>query len=467
MPTAKWKKQCTKCGRTKADYDYFKYKTVPGEPERWHDICKECLTRNIDNWDPSTFTWILKEFDVPYIESEWIKTRDDACEKAGPEGLNGTSVIGKYLSKMKLKQWKDYTYADTERLKEQFSKLMEESKELAAAQKEIHGDKIAEMEEQYKTGEISKEEFESFMKTYTEAPVDSVESGLKPKYTENPIDEEALMEQMKGKKGKGGPFQIAAEPLHKDIEVEDLDEQLSKEDKLYLYNKWGDGYTTNEWVQLEKSYQDYMNSFDIQGASREQQLVAICKTYLKMNKALDLNDYEGFQKLNKMYIDLQKAAKFTEAQNKEEKDDIFDSLGEMVKLCEQEGGFIPEYDTSSPQDQIDYAIADMNNYVKNLITNELGFGNMIEAQLKKIAQHDEEKELEDLKTENEIEEEEGQELEKIDNEDEFKKALYGENYREYEEEDMYEDPDPEVEGAPEFDQEAEMHIYDKELKKGG
>jgi len=30
--------------------------------------------------------------------------------------MNGLSVIGKYLAKMRLNQWKDYGYADTERL---------------------------------------------------------------------------------------------------------------------------------------------------------------------------------------------------------------------------------------------------------------------------------------------------------------------------------------------------------------
>jgi hypothetical protein len=32
--------------------------------------------------------------------------------------MNGMSVIGKYLSKMKLKQWKNYTWKDSEKLQE-------------------------------------------------------------------------------------------------------------------------------------------------------------------------------------------------------------------------------------------------------------------------------------------------------------------------------------------------------------
>ena len=44
---------------------------------------------------------------------------DDHYDKAfakDPMKMNGMSVFGKYLSKMKLKQWKDYSWADTERL---------------------------------------------------------------------------------------------------------------------------------------------------------------------------------------------------------------------------------------------------------------------------------------------------------------------------------------------------------------
>jgi hypothetical protein len=35
--------------------------------------------------------------------------------------MNGMSVIGKYLSKMRLRQFKDYTWADSERLQQELS----------------------------------------------------------------------------------------------------------------------------------------------------------------------------------------------------------------------------------------------------------------------------------------------------------------------------------------------------------
>ena len=56
--------------------------------------------------------------DVPYIPTEWNVLRDKAFAK-DPYKMNGMSVIGKYLAKMKLKQWSKYGYADTKKIQEE------------------------------------------------------------------------------------------------------------------------------------------------------------------------------------------------------------------------------------------------------------------------------------------------------------------------------------------------------------
>jgi hypothetical protein len=71
------------------------------------------LTAHIDNFDPETFEWILKKMDVPYIPPEWNTLRDRAFNK-DPYKMNGMSVIGKYLAKMKLRQFNKYGYNDSE-----------------------------------------------------------------------------------------------------------------------------------------------------------------------------------------------------------------------------------------------------------------------------------------------------------------------------------------------------------------
>ena len=52
-------------------------------------------------------------------------------------------------------------------------------------------------------------------------------------------------------------------------------------------------------------------------------------------------------------------------------------------MCERDG-FIPRYATDIPQDKVDLTLKDMNNYVKKLVTQDLGFGQQIEDALKKI-----------------------------------------------------------------------------------
>jgi hypothetical protein len=54
--------------------------------------------------------------------------------------------------------------------------------------------------------------------------------------------------------------------------------------------KWGRTYTAAEWVELEKTYTEMMNSFDIHDADSKNTLIFICKTNLKMNQAIDSGD---------------------------------------------------------------------------------------------------------------------------------------------------------------------------------
>lgn len=147
-----------------------------------------------------------------------------------------------------------------------------------------------------------------------------------------------------------------------------------------------------------------MNSFDIQDADTINTLILICKTNLKMNQALDAGDIEGYQKLAKVSESLRKTAKFTAAQNKEQKNDYVDSVGELVAMCERQG-FIPRYATDIPQDKVDLTLKDMKDYLFKLVTQDLGFGQQIEDALKKIQIQKEMNEAEnDIFNEDDIEE---------------------------------------------------------------
>lgn len=343
-------KLCQKCGKMlDEDTQFYTYKDGTKT-----EMCKKCLTMHIDNFDESTYLWLLEKMDVPYIPEEWNVLRERAYAKN--PNLNGMSVFGKYLSKMKLKQYKQYGWADTEKL----NALNEERR---AVQKEEREKFEEEIKKQFEAGEIGEAEYKTMIsaetqnKDYMSRPVAPPEFPQDKYFSEN---SEIVQEQM-----------------------DSLISELTQEDKKVLAMKWGALYRPEEWIELEKDYNNMMNSFDIQDADTINTLILICKTNLKMNQALDAGDIEGYQKLSKVSESLRKSAKFTAAQNKEQKNDYVDCVGELVAMCEKDG-FIPRFETDIPQDKVDLTLKDMENYLYKLVTQDLGFGQQIEDALKKI-----------------------------------------------------------------------------------
>ena len=343
-------KLCQKCGKMlDEDTQFYTYKDGTKT-----EMCKKCLTMHIDNFDESTYLWLLEKMDVPYIPEEWNVLRERAYAKN--PNLNGMSVFGKYLSKMKLKQYKQYGWEDTEKL----NALNDEKR---AIQKEEREKFEEEIKKQFEAGEIGEAEYKTMIsaetqnKEYMSRPIAQPEFSQDKYFSEN---NEIVQEQMNS-----------------------LISELTQEDKKVLAMKWGVLYRPEEWIELEKDYNNMMNSFDIQDADTINTLILICKTNLKMNQALDAGDIEGYQKLSKVSESLRKSAKFTAGQNKEQKNDYVDCVGELVTMCEKDG-FIPRFETDIPQDKVDLTLKDMENYLYKLVTQDLGFGQQIEDALKKI-----------------------------------------------------------------------------------
>ena len=367
---------CQKCGKWMGENEFFTYKDKTKT-----EFCKKCLTMHIDNFDESTYLWLIQKMDLPYIPAEWNNIRDKLYEK-DPEKVTSQSVFGRYLSKMKLTQWRDpetkipYGWKDTEMLQAKYA-------EAAAKHAEEVEKREQEAKEKFEAGEISEAEYKTLLSAQTkhaDEPFSSLpigQSGGKPEAT-----------------GFNGPEYMQEEDLI------DTAADLTTEDKLYLAMKWGRLYKPQEWVELEKIYTSMTESFDIQDADTINTLILICKTNLKMNQALDTGDLDGYQKLSRVSDSLRKSAKFTAAQNKEDKNDFVDSVGELVIMCEKEG-FIPRYVTDVPQDKVDLTLKDMNDYLHKLVTQDLGFGQQIENALKKIQIQKEMNEAENLNGETE------------------------------------------------------------------
>ena len=321
---------CEKCGRTMDENQFYTSLNLEKYPNQGKlRQCKKCITLHVDNWNPETYKFILQEIDVPYLKDEW----DGLLEKYGkdPDKLTGMTILGRYLSKMKLNQFNKYRWADTER-------LAAEALEKKTALMRAAGYTGEEIEKQLATDRTPAR------------PAD-----LRPPEEMQPLEE-----------------------------PDELADSLTEEDKLYLRMKWGKGYRADEMVKMEQLYEDMMASYDIQGAGHKDTLIMLCKTSLKANQLIDIGDVEGFQKMSKVYDSLMKSGKFTAAQNKGESGEFIDSIGELVALCEREG-FIPRYYVDGPQDKVDRTLEDLQGYTRNLVIEEMNLGNMIEASMKEIA----------------------------------------------------------------------------------
>lgn len=351
---------CEKCNRTMNASEFYGSNNLEKYPTGKLNQCKKCITMHVDNWNPDTYLWILQEADVPYVPKEWQSLMMKYA--TNPSEVTGTTILGRYLSKMKLKQYKDTRWKDTERLQE-----LEDAK-LEQTMKRQGYDAVQIME--------AKEKGRVF--TMPDKPLEE------PVYEDTTIvPQEDYFAQQNGPE-------------------EDLD--LTEEDRTYLRLKWGKTYKPEEWVKLEQLYEEMMASYDIQGAGHKDTLKLICKTSLKANQLIDIGDIEGFQKMSKVYDSLMKSGKFTAAQNKSESSGEFDSISELVEMCEREG-FIPRYYTEGPMDKVDETLNDLKNYTHTLVTEEMNLGNLIEAAVKNMVDQENREEDEDIEDVDNLDEE--------------------------------------------------------------
>ena len=334
---------CKTCKRTMDSGEFYTSKRIDKfPPDGKMPECKKCLTRHVDNWDPRTYLWILEDIDVPYIEDEWTTLLNRYGQDK--KKMTGTTILGRYLSKMKLKQFRDYHWDDTERLKQE----ADQHKAETMARQGYSGEEI---EKAIAEGSMPERPQETEEVTNSPAPIDLNEPDF-------------------------------------------FNDDLTEEDKKYLTLKWGKAYRPYEWVQLEKLYQEMIAAFDIVTPAHEDYLKLICKTSLKCHQLIDLGDIEGFQKISKVYDTLMKSAKFTAVQNKAESGEYVSAIDEFILLCEREG-FIPRYYVEGPKDKPDETLADLRNYTNRLVTEELNLGNLIEGAVRTMAREEAKEEDED------------------------------------------------------------------------
>lgn len=339
---------CQKCKKTLKDVQFYTYKN--GEKT---ELCKKCLTMHVDPYNPETFLWILEKMDVPWLPWEWNPLVSRAAAR-GSQYVTGTAIMGKYLGKMHLGQWGKLSWADTEVENEKRRKLTEDYVQ-------THGEEATDKEtlhQKYVDGEISEAQYKTLLPAELPPPPPPPTDALAQ--PDDPYKENDFLD-----------------------DIESPAAQLTQDDKIYLAMKWGRNYHADQWIKMEKSYTDMCNSFDVQDADTKKNLMLLCKTWLKMDEAIDVGDIDGYQKLNRVAESQRKSCKFTAAQNKEEKGDFVDCIGQLVAYCEKEGGKIPRFDLDVPFDMVDKEIQDQKEYIHSLIYEDKALAQQIETYLKK------------------------------------------------------------------------------------
>ena len=258
---------CTKCGRTMNVSEFYQSNNLEKYPTRYFNQCKKCLTMHVDNWNPDSYLWILQEADVPYIPEEWYKLLSSYGKDRSK--VTGMTILGRYLSKMKLKQYKDYRWKDSEFLQELANNKMEQAMKRQG----------------FDAQEITK----AVDRATFELPTEELEV---PEDLYQPIDKKDPNNYVTPDAPPPPPQQFVSYFDQQIPEDEDdsVASQLTDEDKLMLRVKWGKTYKPDEWVQLEKLYNEMMESYDIQSAGHIDTLKMICKTSLKANQLLDIGD---------------------------------------------------------------------------------------------------------------------------------------------------------------------------------
>ena len=268
---------CEKCNKTMKADQFYGSNNLTKYPEGKLKQCKQCITMHVNNFDPDTYLWILQECDVPYVPEEWNKLLLSYGQDRSK--LTGMTILGRYLSKMKLKQYKDYRWEHNQHLQDIANKKIEETMLRQGYDRVQIDEAINKATIILPEGEIAEPVYAAPV-----LPVDETED-----YFAN---------------------QAGA--------ADDFVDDLTDEDRTYLRLKWGKTYKPEEWIRLEQLYEEMMASYDIQGAGHIDTLKLVCKTSLKANQLIDIGDIEGFQKMQKAYDSLMKAGKFTAAQNKAE-----------------------------------------------------------------------------------------------------------------------------------------------------
>lgn len=115
-------------------------------------------------------------------------------------------------------------------------------------------------------------------------------------------------------------------------ELIDLEYTISKDD----IDRWGRGYTGDEYQRLNSLYKDYCEEYGADNLTTRKVYISMCKTEMARDKALEGGDTQAFEKLTTLISKLMADAnlKPKELKGEADKDDF--SLGVFIDKWEND-----------------------------------------------------------------------------------------------------------------------------------
>ena len=320
------KKTCSHCGKQQGIANYYKTKTTEIYEDGCLPVCKSCLENNFRATDPASFMHILKAIDVPWIPSEYRAIYNKNVKPTAP---NSISILGKYIMKMKLVQYKEFGFLQSKEAQEKY-----ETKENYDPIENYNYNRPLETPSNFTS---SKSNFNLEERDFTS-------------YRE---DQEVLRNM--------------------DEEEKESETLYTPEEKHYLYSKWGRGYDLPQLLILEKLYLEMCEDFDIRTATQKDYLKKYCVASLRYDECLANQDYESAKKASSMFTNINKEAGFQPIQNQNANENYLNAVSYMVKLAESEGPInsrLWQDYIDYPEDIIDLSIKDIKLWQQQLVAND-------------------------------------------------------------------------------------------------
>ena len=103
-------KTCTRCGQTYSKEKQHMYFYSSHNNTIKLNVCKQCIQDLLDVNNIPEVLLVLKALDIPFVKREW----NGLINRYG----KNSNIIGRYIAKMNLRGYRDFTYEDSKIFKD-------------------------------------------------------------------------------------------------------------------------------------------------------------------------------------------------------------------------------------------------------------------------------------------------------------------------------------------------------------